>query len=146
MSSPSTTRTATASHTTDRYVDSEWWKAIALAGAFFVFAYVVGLLLFLTVFVPAVIGLGDPAGLLGVGFGLAFLVFVLLALVGLVLSLLLPVALYFDAQAVTEANVGWRPDPTLFAGVAALGLFVQIVQPAVAFYYLYKRRQAVGTP
>ena len=143
MSSPST-------GTHGRRVDSEWWKAVAVAGAFFVLAYVVGVVLFVTLFASVLAGtaVGGPPELLFGGFGLVFLVVVLLALAGFVLGLLLPVALYLDAQAVVDANVGWQPDPTLYAIVAVVGLFAQGVpiQPAVAFYYLYKRRQAVGTP
>jgi hypothetical protein len=132
-----------------RRVDSDWWQVVAAAGAFFVLAYVVGLLAFLAAFGSVMFGVaGGPPELLAGGFGVAFLLFALLALVGLVLAVLLPVALYFDAQAVTEANVGWRPDPTLYAIAGVVGLFAQglPIQPAVAFYYLYKRREAVGTP
>ena len=133
-----------------RRVDSNWWKAVAAAGAFFVLAYVVGVLFFLVAFGTFVFGAaaGGPPELFVGGFGLLLVFVVLFALVGLAFSLLLPVALYLDARAVDEANVGWHPDPTLYAIVGVVGLFAQGVpiQPAVAFYYLYKRRQAVGTP
>jgi len=141
--------TPTTAPATARRVDSEWWKAIALAGAFFVLAYIVGVILFVTLFASVLFGAaGGPPELFVGGFGLVFLGVVVLALVGFALSLLLPVALYLDAEAVNEADVGWRPDPTLYAIAGVVGLFAQglPVQPAVAFYYLYKRRGAVGTP
>lgn len=148
--SRSSTRTSTGFESSTRRVDSNWWQAIAVAGIFFVLAYVVGLFLFVTLFASILFGAaaGGPPELFVGGFGLLFVFVGLFVLVGIVLSLLLPVALYLDAEAVNEANVGWRPDPTLYAIVGVVGLFAQglPVQPAVAFYYLYKRRQAVGTP
>ncbi|MFD1513955.1 hypothetical protein [Halomarina rubra] len=143
-------RTSTYSSThapTTRRVDSNWWQLVALAGAFFVLAYLVGLFVFVAVFASFLFGVaGGPPELLVGGFGLVFVVVAVFVLAGIVLGLLLPVALYYDAAAVDEAAVGWSPDPTLYAVVGVAGLFVQGLQPAVAFYYLYKRRQAVGTP
>ncbi|WP_254536406.1 hypothetical protein [Halomarina litorea] len=149
---PSTHRSTTAP------VESRWWLAIAAAAVFWVLAYVVGALLFLTAFAGFLGGVAGwplghfggpgPAGFFPVGFGFVLLVVIPLALLGLALGLLLPVALYLDAEAVGRANVGWDPDPVLYAIVGVVGLFAQgvPVQPAVALYYLYRRHQHVGTP
>jgi hypothetical protein len=140
-SAPSTTAT--------RHVDSDWWQVVALAGAFFVLAYVAGVFLFGGVVLSFLVGAGGGPPELFVGsVGVLFLVVLAMVLVGLVLSLLLPIALYYDAEAVAAADVGWDPDPTLYAIAGVVGLFAQgvPVQPAVAFYYLYKRHEAVGTP
>ncbi|MFC6837341.1 hypothetical protein [Halomarina ordinaria] len=130
-------------------VESRWWYWIAAAAAFWVLAYVLGVVGF-------VLGVGaflggvffDPTVFVPGAFGLLFVVVVPLVLFGLLVSLVLPVALYLDAEAVGEAGVGWEPDPVLYALVAAVGLFAQglPVQPAVAVYYLYLRRRHVGTP
>lgn len=151
---PSTPRSTTSG----RGVESRWWLVVAAAAVFWVLAYVVGVFLFLTVLLGVLGGaavgpfghLGGPGHVGGfpVGFGLLLLVVIPLALLGLALGLLLPVALYIDAEAVARADVGWDPDPVLYAIVGVVGLFAQgvPVQPAVALYYLYRRHQHVGTP
>ncbi|WP_254545531.1 hypothetical protein [Halomarina pelagica] len=130
-------------------VESRWWLVVAAAAVFWVLAFVVGVLAFLVGMAAFVGGFFlDPSFFLPGAFGLAFLVVVPLVLLGLVLAVALPVALYFDAKAVREAAIGWEPDPVLYALVAVVGLFAQGVpiQPAVALYYLYRRHQHVGEP
>jgi hypothetical protein len=80
--------------------------------------------------------------------GLASLLIVPLVVLGVLSSLLLPVALYLDAEAVGAADVGWTPDPVLYAIAGVVGLFAQglPIQPAVALYYLYRRHERVGEP
>ena len=136
-------------------VESRWWIVVAAAAAFWAFAFVVGLFVFLFVLTGTLGGVaaGAPGDVLPgiffpVGFGLVALVVVPIALLGLALGLLLPVALYLDAEAVGRAEVEWTPDPILYALVGTVGLFAQgtPVQPAVALYYLYQRHRHVGTP
>lgn len=142
-----------APHATGRPVESRWWVVVAAAAAFWALAYVVVAFVFLAVFLGAVGGFavgpfGEPGPFVPFGVGAVFLVVVPLVLVGLALGLLLPVALYLDAAAVGRADVGWDPDPVLYAIVGVVGLFAQgvPVQPAVALYYLYQRHRYVGTP
>ncbi|WP_336343405.1 hypothetical protein [Halalkalicoccus ordinarius] len=69
------------------------------------------------------------------------------ALLGLVLTLLLPVALYLDATELTESTVAWSPDPILYGLVGLLNfLAAPVVGIIVALYYLYRRHEHVGTP
>lgn len=140
-------------------VDSRWWLVVAAAAAFWAVAYVLGalfaLIAFLGVFGGAFFGsMGPghgfplPLPFFPGGFGLAALLILPLALLGLLVSLLLPVALYLDAEAVGRADVGWTPDPVLYAIAGVVGLFAQglPIQPAVALYYLYRRHEHVGEP
>lgn len=69
------------------------------------------------------------------------------ALLGLVLTLLLPVALYLDATELTESTMAWSPDPILYGLVGLLNfLAAPVVGIIVALYYLYRRHEHVGTP
>lgn len=129
-------------------VDSQWWYWIAANAVFAVLAFAAA---FFLAFVVLAGGLGVAAGPriglpLSISFGVVLFVAIPLAMAGLVLGIALPIALYFDAQAVAAARVGWDPDPALYAAAGLAGLFVQGLQPAVAFYYLYRRHRAVGTP
>jgi hypothetical protein len=125
---------------------------IGVAAVFWALAYAVGLLAVLLGLFGALTGAAvGPIGgfpFRPVGFGIVLLVAVPIVLVGVALGLLLPVALYLDAEAVGRADVGWEPDPVLYGLVGVVGLFAQGVpiQPAVACYYLYGRHRHVGTP
>lgn len=69
------------------------------------------------------------------------------ALLGLVLTLMLPVALYVDATEITESEPLWSPDPILYGLVGLLNfLAAPVVGILVAVYYLYRRHEHVGTP
>lgn len=137
-------------------VDSRWWLVVAAAAAFWAVAYALGVLFALVavlgVFGGAFVGGGHgfpfPLPFFPGAFGLAAVLIVPLVLVGLLVSLLLPVALYLDSEAVGRAGVGWEPDPVLYAIAGVVGLFAQglPIQPAVALYYLYRRHEHVGVP
>ncbi len=125
-------------------VDSRWWYWIAaiplyvVVGAAFVLLFaVIALLGF---------GIGFDAGF--VVAGLLFVVVLGLGLVGLVLTILFPVATYVDARAVAASDAPWTPDPLVW-GLAALATVVLsafTLSFVMAIYYLYKRHVAVGTP
>jgi hypothetical protein len=91
---------------------------------------------------------GEPPLALGLSVAGVALLVVPLVLLGLLLALLFPFAIYADAAAVADADVGWDPDPFLYGLLGAVGLFAggAPVQPAVGLYYLYRRHQHVGTP
>lgn len=130
-------------------VDSRWWYWIAAVPVYFALMFVAGIVAFvLGVFAMMldVLGLG---GLASVGtFVLFALGAVLFMIPGLVLSVLFPLALYVDARAVSEADVGWNPDPALYALVGLAGVVVTAftVSVPLALYYLYKRHKVVGVP
>ena len=78
----------------------------------------------------------------------AFIVLPVLGLLGLVLTILFPVATYVDARAIAESDASWTPDPLVW-GLAALATVVLsafTLSVVLALYYLYKRHVAVGTP
>ncbi|MFB6123262.1 MAG: hypothetical protein ABEJ78_07365 [Haloferacaceae archaeon] len=125
----------------DATVDSGWWYWIAAVPVFFVLSAAFGV-----VFVgTAVLGLfvGDGGGVV-----LLFVLAGLFALVGLVLSVLFPLAVYVDAKAVSAATVDWDPDPVLYGLVALAGVLMTafVVSVPLACYYLYRRHGAVGVP
>lgn len=156
-------------------VDSNWWYLVATVPLYYVFASIAGFLVGMAAFVFALTGssgaLMDGAGGMGpgmhggfmVGGSLLFLGFVLLFLVGMVLTLVFPVAIYFDAEAVervgsrqTEGASGgtprdrasgdWQPDPALYGLLGLAGIVAQPLQVPLAVYYLYKRHQSLGRP
>ena len=152
---PADDRTATDLTTTDRTggvggllpdasVESRWWYWIAAVPVYFAFSLVFGGLLFGVVFLGFWIDVGLAVSGLFVFAVAAFF----LALPGLLLSVLFPVAVYVDARAVSEADVGWTPDPTLYGVVALAGVLVTAftVSVPMALYYLYRRHEAVGVP
>jgi len=123
-------------------VDSKWWYWIAaiplyvVLGGFLAIMFVGAFLfdLFLT---------GGIATIFG-----AFIAIPVLGLLGLVLSVLYPVATYIDARAIAESDASWTPDPLVW-GLAALAtevLSAFTLSVVLAIYYLYKRHVAVGTP
>lgn len=69
------------------------------------------------------------------------------ALVGVVLTVMLPVALYIDADELTDSSIEWSPDPILYGLIGLLNfLAAPVVGIIIATYYLYRRHQFVGTP
>ncbi|GGJ14114.1 hypothetical protein GCM10008995_25020 [Halobellus salinus] len=125
-------------------VDSRWWYWIAAVPVYVVVGVVLGVLF--AVVALAGFGLGIDGGLIGVG--LLFVVVLGLGLVGLVLTLLFPIATYVDARAVAASDASWTPDPLVW-GLAALATVVLsafTLSFVMAIYYLYKRHAAVGTP
>ena len=124
-------------------VDSNWWYWIAAPIPLFVLSLVGGALFFVGFLLDTFL----TGGLLAVG---AMVVFGgLAALVGLVLSVLFPIAVYIDARALSDAPEStWSPDPVLYGLVALAGVVVTAFTVSVPFglYYLYRRHEAVGTP
>ena len=125
-------------------VDSRWWYWIA-AIPLYVVVGAAAVLLFAVVALLG-FGIGFDAGF--VVTGLLFLAIVGLGLVGLVLSIVFPIAMYIDARAIAASEASWTPDPLVW-GLAALAtevLSAFTLSVVVALYYLYKRHAAVGTP
>ena len=133
-------------------VDSKWWYWVAAVPLYWVASSVLGLAFGLVAFAFALTGagIGHAGGMPGLGFGFGALGFVglafLLVAVGLVLSLVFPVAAYLDAEAVADAGGDWQPDPALYGLVGLAGVVAQPLQVPLAVYYLYKRRESVGRP
>jgi hypothetical protein len=123
-------------------VDSRWWYWIAAIPLYVVLGGVLAVL-----FVGALLfGLFLTGGLVTIAG--AFVVVPVLGLLGLVLSVMYPIATYVDARAVAESDAPWTPDPLVW-GLAALAtevLSAFVLSVALALYYLYKRHVAVGTP
>ena len=123
-------------------VDSRWWYWIAAVPVYFALTLAFGALL-----VPVfLLGFAFDAGVAVALFAVVGGVFV--ALPGLALAVLFPVAVYVDARAVSAADVGWNPDPALYGLVALAGVLVTAftVSVPLALYYLYRRHGAVGVP
>ncbi|AFZ72670.1 hypothetical protein [Natronobacterium gregoryi] len=57
-----------------------------------------------------------------------------------------PIAIHQDAAYVCTQRSSWRPNPGVYLAFAFVSLFVPPLQPLLAVYYLYRRRQAIGTP
>jgi hypothetical protein len=130
-------------------VDSRWWYWIAAVPAYFLVTLVGGAVA-AGVFLFA--GLLDFAGFGGLASVSTFLVFGavagLLGLVGLLVAVLFPVALYVDARAIEALDGEWTPDPVLWGLLAVVAVLVTnfVLSVPLALYYLYKRHESVGTP
>ncbi len=131
--------------------ESRWWYWIAaypIVGLLFIpFA----VLLIGLIILP--LGLAGANGAPAVGmFAIALvLVVAVVAFTFVILALavfvMLPIALYFDAQAITESHYEWNPDPFVYAIIGALQFFVTpLIGFIVAIYYLYRRHTDVGVP
>jgi hypothetical protein len=132
-------------------VDSKWWYWIAAVPVVALVGTGFGVLFGLLGVVGFLFGVGFDAGALSVvPFVAVALAVVLVALVGGVLTLVFPVAMYVDARAITEAatDYEWRPDPALYGLVALVGAVTTtfVVTVPLALYYLYRRHESVGTP
>ncbi|RLM84173.1 hypothetical protein D3D02_15040 [Halobellus sp. Atlit-38R] len=123
-------------------VDSRWWYWIAAIPLYVVLGGVLAVL-FVGAFLFDLFLTGGIATVFG-----AFIVLPVLGLLGLVLTILFPVATYVDARAIAESDASWTPDPLVW-GLAALATVVLsafTLSVVLALYYLYKRHVAVGTP
>ncbi|RYJ15068.1 hypothetical protein ELS19_14685 [Halogeometricum borinquense] len=124
-------------------VDSNWWYWIAAPIALFVLSLVGGILFFVAFLFDILL----TGGILSVTTGILFAG--IASLIGLVLSVMFPVAVYVDARALCEApESSWSPDPVLYGLVALAGVVVTAFTVSIPFgiYYLYRRHVAVGTP
>lgn len=130
-------------------VDSKWWYWIAAVPLFAVVGTGLGVLFAVFGLFGFLFGVGFDAGFLSLlpvaGVVLAI---IFVALVGSLLTLLFPLAMYVDARAVSEAGYKWRPDPALYGLVALAGAVTTtfVVTVPLALYYLYKRHEVVGQP
>lgn len=123
-------------------VDSHWWYWIAAVPVYFVLSTLVGFGAFLL----AVTGLALDSG---VGVFVLFVVaFALIAIPGVVLSVMFPLATYADARAIAGAEIDWTPDPVLYGLIALAAVLVTAFTLSVplALYYLYQRHRHVGVP
>ncbi len=137
--------------------ESRWWYWIAAYPIYTLLSIpllIAAAALATTVFVP-VIAVEDTAtaepGTFTPLVGIALVLLVggaaVYALAGLVLTIGLPVALYLDAKSIADSTLAWDPDPVLYGLVGVLNfLAAPFVGVAIAAYYLYRRRQHVGTP
>lgn len=132
---------------------SRWWYWIAAYPVYSLLAVplaILGLILFTTVGAAAT-PMGPDSRVVG---PLLFVAIALLVgiggiyvLLGLVLTLMLPVALYVDASEITASEADWAPDPILYGLVGLLNfLAAPVVGIIVAIYYLYRRHERVGMP
>ncbi|SEW17247.1 hypothetical protein [Halobacterium jilantaiense] len=155
--SPGTGGAAAGNGDTAASVDSKRWYWVAALSLYWVVATVAGSVFTLVVLAFAVTGVasvgtvaGEPTVAITGGLGLVGLVLVALAIllvfVGGVLSLVFPVAIYLDAEAVTDARLDWQPDPALYGLLGLAGVVAQPLQVPLAVYYLYKRHESVGRP
>ncbi len=69
------------------------------------------------------------------------LVLTLTAVLAAIVAGVFPAAMYYDAAYVSARSRAWRPNPALYLGLALVGLFVGLLQPLVAGYYLLRRRR-----
>lgn len=131
--------------------DSRWWYWIAAYPIFSLLAVPLALLV-LVLFAPlGFVTMGQDPQFVGpvvvAVVALAVGAATVYALVGLVLTVMLPVALYLDAAELAESAAEWSPDPILYGLVGLLNfLAAPFVGLVVAVYYLYRRHQFVGVP
>lgn len=132
-------------------IESRWW--------YWILAYPIGLflgaplvaLLAIFVGVPLVAFAADLQGDPSVAWLfialVAGVIFIGLLFVLLAIFVMLPVALYFDAREIRDASIDWKPDPLVYALIAALQFLVTpLVGLIVSVYYLYRRHDAIGRP
>ncbi|WP_255169298.1 hypothetical protein [Natrononativus amylolyticus] len=99
-----------------------WWLVIALSLGTTVFAIagaIVAVILQIPGLLATVVGI---AGAIAVG--------------------TFPIAIHQDAAYVSARGGAWQPNPAGYLGLAFLSLFVPVLQPVLAGYYLLRRRRA----
>lgn len=135
------------------YERSRWWYWIAAYPVYSLLSIplvIFGLILFVPFGAVATPMGADPQFVGPLMFSLIVLVVgigAIYALLGLVLTLMLPVALYIDATEITDSELLWSPDPILYGLIGLLNfLAAPVVGILVAVYYLYRRHEHVGTP
>ena len=101
----------------------KWWLVIALS----LVSTIVGLTTAVIAYVLAM------PSLLATGIGFA----------GAVAFGLFPIAIHQDAAYLSTRRVPWNPNPGAYLGLAFLSLFVPVIQPVLATYYLLRRRRVM---
>jgi hypothetical protein len=87
---------------------------------------------------------GVVVAVVGFVVGRLELVSTAIGLAGVVAVGVFPVAIHQDAAYVCNQESNWHPNPAAFLAVALLSLFVPVVQPPLAAYYLVRRYRALG--
>lgn len=130
--------------------DSNWWYWVAAVPLYYVLGSIVGFIAAIAMAAFAMTGTMEMGPGMHEGFfvggSLFFLGFVALVVIGLVVTLVFPLAIYFDADEITGRSTEWQPDPTLYGLLGLAGVVAQPLQVPLAVYYLYKRHEAVGQP
>lgn len=132
--------------------DSQWWYWVAAVPIYYVVGTALGFLVGVAAFAFTVTGAGGMGPGPGMGMGMelgfvgVFVVVAVLAAAGILLSLLFPVAIYLDADAVTATGGEWEPDAVLYGLLGLAGVVAQPLQVPLAVYYLYRRHEATGVP
>lgn len=129
-------------HLPEPSVDSRWWYWVAAVPLYFLLSTIVGV----AFFAIAILGFATDLG--GLTLLLFALVFLLIALPGLLLSVLFPLGIYLDAKAVAAADLEWSPDPVLYGLLAVAAVLVSAFTLGVplALYYLYQRHRHLDVP
>lgn len=132
---------------------SRWWYWIAAYPLYMLLMIplaIFALLIFAPLGLVAMPAQADPgvmAPLAMITVVVLFGAMMLYALGGLILTVMLPIALYVDANEITESNLSWEPDPILYGLLGLVNfLAAPLIGIGVALYYLYKRHQHVGIP
>lgn len=125
--------------------NSRWWYWIAAVPLLqVIFFFVVPFFFF---FMVAGLDLtGGIAHFVPFSMPLFLLLIVAIAVPSFIVTLMLPIALYFDSEAVNEVDTDWNPDSTLYALLGVVAIFVGAVGLPLSVYYLYQRHKHVGTP
>lgn len=147
------TSPASESEATSTDEPSRWWYWIAAYPVYSLLSIplvILGLILFVPFGAVATPMGADPQFVGPLMFSVIALVVgigAIYALFGLVLTLMLPIALYVDATEITESEILWSPDPILYGLIGLLNfLAAPVVGILVSIYYLYRRHEYVGTP
>lgn len=128
---------------------ADWWYLVAAVPVVYVVPFLlVGVALVWLLFAAVGAGVSPDAFALagGLGFGLLMVGALAVGALTVLVTLLLPVALYKDIEAIEHADPEWTPDRDLYVIVSLAGLFVGGLSAVVALYYLYQRHVHVGVP
>ena len=71
---------------------------------------------------------------------------VVLTYLSMVILLLNPIAIYFDATAINRSGNEWQPNTILYVAGAVAGLVVPFLEFVVSLVYLLRRHRYLGTP